>query len=93
MGEPKASKVQALSLGDLEFSWGPPFTSRVADLIGGGAFAWHPFFVCFLCFVELRPRHMEIPRLGIESELQLPAYTTATATQDLSCFRNLHHSS
>ena len=25
---------------------------------------------------------MEVPRLGFESELQLPAYTTATATQD-----------
>ena len=27
---------------------------------------------------------MEVPRLGIESEVQLPAYTTATATWDLS---------
>ena len=26
--------------------------------------------------------HMEVPRLGVESELQLPAYTTATATRD-----------
>ena len=25
---------------------------------------------------------MEVPRLGVESELQLPAYTTATATLD-----------
>ena len=24
----------------------------------------------------------ETPRLGVESELQLPAYTTATATRD-----------
>ena len=24
---------------------------------------------------------MEVPRLGVESELQLPAYATATATQ------------
>ena len=24
---------------------------------------------------------MEVPRLGVESELQLPAYTTATAMQ------------
>uniref|UniRef100_A0A4X1WCH5 Uncharacterized protein n=1 Tax=Sus scrofa TaxID=9823 RepID=A0A4X1WCH5_PIG len=36
---------------------------------------------------------MEIPRLGIESELQLPAYTTATATQDPSHICDLHHSS
>ena len=28
---------------------------------------------------------MKVPRLGVESELQLPAYTTATATPDLSC--------
>ena len=27
---------------------------------------------------------MEIPRLGVESELQLAAYTTATATCNLS---------
>ena len=30
------------------------------------------------------PWHMDIPRLGVESELQLLAYTTATATRDLS---------
>ena len=29
-------------------------------------------------------RHMEVPRLGAESELQLPTYATATATPDLS---------
>ena len=29
-----------------------------------------------------QPRHTEVPRLGVESELQLPAYTTATATPD-----------
>ena len=36
---------------------------------------------------------MEIPRLGIESELQLPAYVTATAMQDLSHVCDLHHGS
>ena len=35
---------------------------------------------------------MEVPRLGVELELQLPAYTTATATQDLSHVCKLHHS-
>ena len=35
---------------------------------------------------------MEIPRLGVELELQRPAYTTATATRDLSCICKLHHS-
>ena len=36
---------------------------------------------------------MEVPRLGIELELQLSAYTTATAMQDLSRIFHLHHSS
>ena len=36
---------------------------------------------------------MEIPRLGVRWELQLPAYTTATAIRDLSCDHNLHHGS
>ena len=36
---------------------------------------------------------MEVPRLGVESELQLPVYTTATATRDPSHVCDLHHSS
>ena len=36
---------------------------------------------------------MEVPRLVVELELLLLAYTTATATSDLSCICNLHHSS
>ena len=43
---------------------------------------------CLLLFfspsLELHLWHMEVPRLGIELELQLPAYTTATATPDPS---------
>ena len=35
---------------------------------------------------------MEVPRLGVESGLQLQAYPTATATPDLSCICDLHHS-
>ena len=45
-----------------------------------------PFYFFFLPF-RLHPGHMEVPRRGVESELQLPAYITATATRDLS----LHH--
>ena len=37
--------------------------------------------------------HMEVPRLRVESKLQLPAYTTATATWDPSFTCNLYHSS
>ena len=36
---------------------------------------------------------MEVPRLGVKLELQLPAYATATATQDPSHICDLHHSS
>ena len=36
---------------------------------------------------------MEVPRLGVKSELQLPAEATATAMQDLNHVYNLHHSS
>ena len=34
--------------------------------------------------------HMEVPRLRVESELQLLAYTTATAMPDLSHICDLH---
>ena len=46
-----------------------------------------------LFFFGLPPLHMGGPRLGVKLELQLPAYTTAAATQDLSSVCNLHHSS
>ena len=36
---------------------------------------------------------MEVPRLGVKSELQLLAYTTAIATPDPSYICELHHSS
>ena len=41
----------------------------------------------------MHARQMEVPRLGVELELQLPAYITATATQNPSCVCNLHQSS
>ena len=36
---------------------------------------------------------MEVPRLGVELEVQLLAYTTALAMWDLSQVCDLHHSS
>ena len=47
------------------------------------------------CFLGPHLQHMEVPRPGAESELQLPASTTATATAtpDLSSVCDLHHSS
>ena len=47
---------------------------------------------CFF-FKGLPLWHMEIPRLGVNLELQRPAYTTATATRDPSRVCNLHYSS
>ena len=49
------------------------------------------FFLFFLLGLHLP--HMEVPRLGVESELQLLAYTAATAIWDPSHVYNLHHSS
>ena len=40
------------------------------------------FFFLFFCFLGPHPRHMEIPRLGGKSELQLLAYATAIAKWD-----------
>ena len=51
------------------------------------------FFFFFFCFFGPHPWYMEVPRLGGESELQLPAYTTATAIQDPSHVWDLYHSS
>ena len=67
---------------------------------------WNFFFILFLCaylfnisilfcatfffFLGLQVWHMEVPCLGIKLELQLPAFTTATAMQDLSCVCDLH---
>ena len=48
--------------------------------------------IIYLSLLGLHHQHLEVPRLGVESELYLPAYTTATATWDASCVCNLHHS-
>ena len=48
-------------------------------------------FFFFLVFLGLHPWYMKVPRLGVQSELQLPAY--ATAMPDPSCDCDLHHSS
>ena len=49
------------------------------------------YFFTFLIFGFLGPHlwHMEVPRLGVESEVQLPA----TATWDLNPVCDLYHSS
>ena len=47
----------------------------------------------FFCLLGLHPQHMEVPRLRAESELQLLAYTTATAMWDLIHIGDSLHSS
>ena len=42
------------------------------------------FFFFFFFFLGLHLWHMEVPRVGVYSELQLPIYTTATAIPDPS---------
>ena len=70
--------------------------------------AWHvitvdPYINPFTCVIFLSfflgpyPWHMEVPELGSflgrgRIELQLPAYATATAMQDVSCICDLHQS-
>ena len=49
--------------------------------------------IIFFCFFRGTPATYGNSRLGVESELQLTAYTTATATLDPSHVCNLHHSS
>ena len=51
------------------------------------------FWFSVLSFLSLGPhrRHMEVSRLGVQSELLLPAYATATPDPSLVC--DLHHSS
>ena len=53
------------------------------------------FFSFIYLFILLEPHlhHLEDPRLGVESDLQVLAYTTATAMPDLSHVFNLYHSS
>ena len=47
----------------------------------------------FFCFISPQLWHMEVFRLGVESELKLLAYTTAPATMDPGCVWDLHHRS
>ena len=42
------------------------------------------FFLVYFFSSGLYPQYMEVPRLGVELELQPPAYTTATAMPDPS---------
>ena len=51
------------------------------------------FFSFFFFFFELHLWFMEVSRLEVKLELQLLAYTRATATPDPRLICDLHHSS
>ena len=46
-----------------------------------------------VCLLGPYLRHVEVPRLGVKWELQLPTHAIDTATPDLSHIYDLHHSS
>ena len=51
-----------------------------------------PFFF-FFGFLGPHLQHMEVPRIGVQLKLQLPAYATAIATADPSPTFDSGHSS
>ena len=55
----------------------------------------HTSIFFFFCFLGLHLWHMKVPRLGVDLELQLLDYATATCTamRDPSCICVLHQSS
>ena len=44
-----------------------------------------PLTFFFFCFLGLHLGHVEVPRLGVESELQLLAYAIATRATPVTC--------
>ena len=49
------------------------------------------FYLSISIFLGPNLQYMEVPKLGVESELQLPAYDTATAMPDPSHVCSIHH--
>ena len=56
----------------------PPEPCSSVSLVPSFSSSSSSFF--FFCFLGPHLRHIEVPRIGVKSELELPAYTTATAT-------------
>ena len=61
------------------------------DWFSLGELQHHGIFFFFLVFLGPHLQHMEVPRLGVELKLKLPAYTTGTAKPDPSCVGDLYH--
>ena len=73
------------------FTWKPiwKYTARFRDLSSFLPFLSPSFFLSFWLHLP----HMEVPRLGVESELHLSDCSTTTAMPDLRHIYDLHHSS
>ena len=69
------------------YLFSPPVLSqhRKFDLVGRSIF----LFFFFFCFLRLNLWHMEVLGPGVELELQLLTYPTATAVPDPSCICDL----
>ena len=61
--------------------------------VGRYSFFFFFFFFFFFVFIGPHLRHMEVPRLGVQSELLLPACARDTAMPDPSHVFDLAHSS
>ena len=72
-----ASSAPETARGKEGFPFGFPREHSSAHTICGVFFV---FFFMFLFFSGPHSQHMEVPRLGVASELQLLDYSTATAT-------------
>ena len=70
-----------------------PPRNRILDEDYGHFYLFIYLFIYLFAFLMPHPWYMEVPRLEVELELQLPAYATVTATQDPSRVYELHHSS
>ena len=64
-----------------------------ANPSAGGVPGFFFFGEGVVCFLGLHLQHMEVPRLGVKSEVQLSANTTVTANRGLSHICDVHHSS
>ena len=87
------------SMLSLQLHFPPQF--YIPSIFTDNEIAWFPspymrgfFCLVFLAFSRAAPTpYMEVPRLGVESELYPPAYARATAMRDPSHICDLYHSS
>ena len=68
-----------------------PLSCPLLPCRGGASLNPYPFlFKFYLFLLGLHPLHMEVARPGVDLELELLAYTTATTTWDLNHVCDLH---